>query len=147
MTFYSLDYLLSQNNFTNKLYIGLLGVAFLAVGIGLIASFRNRLNMRYRDLTIIAFLAFLFLAGLTYTNLENTQTKSLQQNQMAAFAKSYAKDQDVKKSELSFNSTTMQDGMIAKEGNKFYQITLSKDQQSYSRTEVYLINTKAEVVQ
>ncbi|GAP01001.1 hypothetical protein FFRU_030450 [Fructobacillus fructosus] len=66
---------------------------------------------------------------------------------MAAFAKSYAKDQDVKKSELSFNSTTMQDGMIAKEGNKFYQITLSKDQQSYSRTEVYLINTKAEVVQ
>ncbi|CAK1242761.1 DUF3290 domain-containing protein [Fructobacillus fructosus] len=147
MTFYSLDYLLSQNNFTNKLYIGLLVVAFLAVGIGLIASFRNRLNMRYRDLTIIAFLAFLFLAGLTYTNLENTQTKSLQQNQMAAFAKSYAKDQDVKKSELSFNSTTMQDGMIAKEGNKFYQITLSKDQQSYSRTEVYLINTKAEVVQ
>lgn len=147
MTFYSLDYLLSQNNFTNKLYIGLLVVAFLAVGIGLIASFRNRLNMRYRDLTIIAFLAFLFLAGLTYTNLENTQTKSLQQNQMAAFAKSYAKNQDVKKSELSFNSTTMQDGMIAKEGNKFYQITLSKDQQSYSRTEVYLINTKAEVVQ
>ncbi|CAK1244904.1 hypothetical protein LMG30234_GAICNKDF_01090 [Fructobacillus fructosus] len=147
MTFYSLDYLLSQNNFTNKLYIGLLVVAFLAVGIGLIASFRNRLNMRYRDLTIIAFLAFLFLAGLTYTNLENTQTKSLQQNQMAAFAKSYAKDQDVKKYELSFNSTTMQDGMIAKEGNKFYQITLSKDQQSYSRTEVYLINTKAEVVQ
>lgn len=145
MTFYSLDYLLSQNNLTNKVFFILLIVAFVAVSIGLIASFRHRFNMRYRDLTIIAFLSFIFLAGLTYTNLQNTQTQSLQQNEMATFAKAYAKDQKVKRSDLSFNSTTMQDGMIAKEGNKYYQITLSKDQQSYSRTQVYLINGKAEV--
>ncbi|MBS9336822.1 DUF3290 family protein [Fructobacillus papyrifericola] len=147
MTFYSLNYLLNQNNLTNKVYIALLIITFVAVGIGLVASLRHRFNMRYRDLTIIAFLAFLFFAGLTYTNLQNTQTQNLQQNEMATFATSYAKDQKVKKSDLAFNSTTMQDGMIAKEGSKFYQITLSKDQKSYSRTQVYLINAKAEVAQ
>ena len=145
MTFYSLDYLVHQNNITYQVYITLLVITFIAMGTGLIASFRHRFNMRYRDLTIIAFLAFLFFAGLTYNNLQNTQTQNSQQNEMAAFAKGYAKDQKAKKSELSFNSTTLQDGMIAKEGNKFYQITLSKDQKSYSRTQVYLINAKAEV--
>ncbi|MCK8617742.1 DUF3290 domain-containing protein [Fructobacillus sp. M158] len=147
MTFYSLNYLVNQNNLTNKVYIALLIITFIAVGVGLVASLRHRFNMRYRDLTIIAFLAFLFFAGLTYTNLQNTQTQNLQQNEMATFAKSYEKDQKVKASDLAFNSTTMQDGMIAKEGSKFYQITLSKDQKSYSRTQVYLINAKAEVAQ
>ncbi|MBS9337322.1 DUF3290 family protein [Fructobacillus parabroussonetiae] len=147
MTFYSLNYLVNQNNLTNKVYIALLIITFIAVGVGLVASLRHRFNMRYRDLTIIAFLAFLFFAGLTYTNLQNTQTQNLQQNEMAAFAKSYEKDQKVKASDLAFNSTTMQDGMIAKEGSKFYQIALSKDQKSYSRTQVYLINAKAEVAQ
>ncbi|MBS9335588.1 DUF3290 domain-containing protein [Fructobacillus sp. M1-13] len=146
MTFYSLDYLIHQNNLTNKVYLTLLVVALVAVSVGLTASFRHRFNMRYRDLTIIAFLTFLFFGGLTFTNLQNTQAQNLQQNEMATFAKAYASDQKVKKSTLAFNSTTMQDGMIAKEGKSFYQITLSKDQKSYSRTQVYLINNQVEVV-
>ncbi|MBS9338992.1 DUF3290 domain-containing protein [Fructobacillus sp. M2-14] len=146
MSFYSLDYLTNQNNLNSKVLFIVLIIAFVAVAFGFVASIRHRFNMRYRDLTIIAFLFFLFFGGLTYTNMQNSAAQNTQQSEMTAFAKNYAYDQKIKRSDIAFNSTVLQDGMIAKEGKKYYQINLSKDQKSYSRTEVFLTNDKVEVV-
>lgn len=146
MSFYSLDYLSNQNNLNSKVLFIVLIIAFVSAAFGFVASVRHRFNMRYRDLTIIAFLFFLFFGGLTYTNMQSSAAQNTQQTEMTAFAKNYAYDQKVKRKDIAFNSTSLQDGMIAKEGKKYYQINLSKDQKSYSRTEVYLMNDKVEVV-
>ncbi|GAO99363.1 DUF3290 family protein [Fructobacillus ficulneus] len=145
MTFYSVDYLSKQNTLTNTIVTLLLALTFVLLAAGLVATFRHRFNTRYRDLTIIAFLMFLFFAGVQFTNLQSTNTKNAQQTQMSNFVKSYVRNEKIKNDGVSFNSTSLVDGMIAKEGSKYYQIGLAKDGQSYSRTQVYLINAKVEV--
>lgn len=122
-------------------------VTFLLMAIGLIATFRHRMNTRYRDLTIIALLSFLFLAGVQYTDLQSAQAKNSQQSQMGYFAKQFAKNQQVATKDIYFNSTSLVDGMVVKEGKRYYTITLSKDQKSYSLTRVYLFDEKVEIVQ
>lgn len=145
MTFYSVDYLSKQNNLTNTVGTLLVVITFILLAAGLVARSRHRFNTRYRDLTIIAFLFFLFFAGVQWTNLQSTNAKNTQQSAMANFAKNYVKEQNAKKGQVAFNSTSLVDGMIAKEGSRYYQINLSKDGQSYTRTQVYLINAKTEV--
>lgn len=145
MTFYSVDYLTKQNNLTNTVVILLVALTFVLLAVGLIATFRHRFNTRYRDLTIIAFLFFVFFAGVQFTDLQNTNIRNSQQSQMTAFVKNYVKAQHVKTDDVYFNSTSLADGMIAKEGKNYYQIGLSKDGQSYTRTQVYLVNANVEV--
>ncbi|MDF7627315.1 DUF3290 family protein [Lactobacillaceae bacterium L1_55_11] len=147
MTFYSADYLSKQSNLTNTVGFILLGITFILLAVGVFASFTHRLNIRYRDLTIITLLLFLLLASVQYTDYQQAQAKSSQQSQMGAFAKQVAKDQNVKTSKIYFNTTAFTDGLLVKIGNKYYSMNLSKDKQSYSLQRVYLLNDNVEVVQ
>ena len=147
MTFYSADYLSQQGNVTSTLGIVMLLITFVLMAVGLVATMRHRLNTRYRDLTIIALLSFLFFAGIQYTDYQTMVTKNSQQSQMGTFATQFAENQNVSSKKVYFNSTTLTDGMLVKEGKKYYSITLSKDQKAYSLTRVYLFNEKVEVVQ
>lgn len=62
MTFYSAKYLEQQTNINDTIGIYLMVIAFVFMAVGAVAFLRNRMQTRYRDLSIIALLLFLFLA-------------------------------------------------------------------------------------
>ncbi|MGO2889951.1 MAG: DUF3290 domain-containing protein [Leuconostoc mesenteroides] len=146
MNFYSVDYLIKQTNINDNIGKYLMVVVFVLMAVGAVASVRNRLQTRYRELSIIALLLFLFLAGARYTDYQQAKSQDDQKTQMAAFVTKFAKMQGVSKDKLYFNSTTVSDGMLVKMDKKFYRLTISADQQSYSLTREYLINSKVKVV-
>ncbi|GMA70204.1 hypothetical protein GCM10025879_14500 [Leuconostoc litchii] len=146
MNFYSIDYLVKQTNINDTIGKYLMVIVFVLMAIGAVASVRNRLQTRYRELSIIALLLFLFLAGARYTDYKQAKSQDDQKTQMAAFATKFAKNQGVTKDKIYFNSTTVSDGMLVKIEQKYYKLTISTDQQSYSLTRAYLINSEVKVV-
>ena len=68
MNFYSVDYLIKQTNINDTIGKYLMVVVFVLMAVGAVASVRNRLQTRYRELSNIALLLFLFLAGARYTD-------------------------------------------------------------------------------
>lgn len=60
MTFYSAKYLVQQTNINDTIGIYLMVIAFVFMAVGAVAFLRNRMQTRYRDLSIIALLLFLF---------------------------------------------------------------------------------------
>ena len=73
MNFYSVDYLIKQTNINDTIGKYLMVVVLMAVGA--VASVRNRLQIRYRELSIIALLLFLFLAGARYTDYQQAKSQ------------------------------------------------------------------------
>lgn len=58
MNFYSVDYLIKQTNINDTIGKYLMVVVFVLMAVGAVASVRNRLQIRYRELSIIALLLF-----------------------------------------------------------------------------------------
>ncbi|CAM3097569.1 DUF3290 domain-containing protein [Leuconostoc rapi] len=146
MTFYSVDYLTKHNDLGDTIGIYLMVIAFMLMAAGAFAAIRNRMQTKYRDLSMIALLLFLFLAGARYTDYEQARTNDSQITQMASFAKQVAKTQHVKTTALYFNQKTVSDGMLVRFNKRFYRMTISLDQQSYTLDRAYLINTKVNYI-
>lgn len=85
MTFYSAKYLAQQTNINDTIGIYLMVIAFVFMAVGAVAFLRNRMQTRYRDLSIIALLLFLFLAGARYTDYQQAKSRDDQQTQTASF--------------------------------------------------------------
>lgn len=81
---------------------------------------------------------FLFLAGARYTDYEQAKSNDTQVTQMPSFAQKVAETQHVSKNDLYFNQKTINDGMIVKIRDKFFRMTISPDQQSYTLTRTYI---------
>ena len=132
MNFYSVNFLSQNANLNDTIVIYTMVVVFGLMAVGAVASLRNRYNTKYRDLSIIALLLFLFLAGARYTDYEQAKSNDTQVTQMPSFAQKVAETQHVSKNDLYFNQKTINDGMIVKIKDKFFRMTISPDQQSYT---------------
>ncbi|CCF24644.1 DUF3290 family protein [Leuconostoc citreum] len=138
MNFYSVNFLSQNANLNDTIVIYTMVVVFGLMAVGAVASLRNRYNTKYRDLSIIALLLFLFLAGARYTDYEQAKSNDTQVTQMPSFAQKVAETQHVSKHDLYFNQKTINDGMIVKIKDKFFRMTISPDQQSYTLTRTYI---------
>ncbi|QEA45709.1 DUF3290 domain-containing protein [Leuconostoc citreum] len=138
MNFYSINFLSQNANLNDTIVIYTMVVVFGLMAVGAVASLRNRYNTKYRDLSIIALLLFLFLAGARYTDYEQAKSNDTQVTQMPSFAQKVAETQHVSKNDLYFNQKTINDGMIVKIKDKFFRMTISPDQQSYTLTRTYI---------
>ena len=138
MNFYSVNFLSQNANLNDTIVIYTMVVVFGLMAVGAVASLRNRYNTKYRDLSIIALLLFLFLAGARYTDYEQAKSNDTQVTQMPSFAQKVAETQHVSKNDLYFNQKTINDGMIVKIKDKFFRMTISPDQQSYTLTRSYI---------
>ncbi len=138
MNFYSVNFLSQNANLNDTIVIYTMVVVFGLMAVGAVASLRNRYNTKYRDLSIIALLLFLFLAGARYTDYEQAKSNDTQVTQMPSFAQKVAETQHVSKNDLYFNQKTINDGMIVKIRDKFFRMTISPDQQSYTLTRTYI---------
>ncbi|SBL27967.1 Protein of uncharacterised function (DUF3290) [Raoultella ornithinolytica] len=73
MRFYSIDYLQTQSSINDYLkYIVIFSTLFILIVVFSLYM-RHRLQTKYRDLTIIAFLFLLFISGVQYANYTDSK--------------------------------------------------------------------------
>lgn len=140
MNFYGIDFLENQSNINDYLKYFLIFGSLVLLILVFSLHLRHRINTKYRDLSIIFFLTLMFALGVQYSDYQMNETKHSQSSQMVNFIKGLAKQENKNPAEIYANSTQFSDGIIIKMNDKFYKVSLSSDQNSFTLTEVYLIN-------
>ena len=103
MDFYTYAYIDGQGHTTCLYhYAVLLGVtlAWLVAGI---KYMRNRLQTKYRDLTIIFLLIGIFLAGANWQSFSRTRQSTEDMSRMSVFLENFSYNLNVPKDRLSVN--------------------------------------------
>ncbi|MCS5449440.1 DUF3290 domain-containing protein [Enterobacter huaxiensis] len=140
MNFYGIDYLQAQSNLNDYLkYIVIFSTLFITIVVFSLYM-RHRLQTKYRDLTIIAFLFLLFISGVQYSEYTNSESAHSQSSQMVNFVNLLSQQKNVSIDSIYSNSVQFTDGIIVKINEQFFRVNLSADQNSYSLQEIGLIN-------
>lgn len=146
MRFYSIDYLQMQSNINDYLkYIVIFSTLFILIVVFSLYM-RHRLQTKYRDLTIIAFLFLLFISGVQYADYTDSQNIHSQSSQMVNFVRLLSQEKDVNVNAIFSSSVQLSDGIIVKINDVFYRVNLSPDQKTYNLVEVSLVNPKIEII-
>ena len=146
MNFYGIDYLQTQSNINDYLkYIVIFSTLFALI-VAFILYMRHRLQTKYRDLTIIAFLFLLFISGVQYADYTDSQNIHSKSSKMVNFVRLLSKEKNVNINSIFSNSVQLSDGVIIKINDHYYRINLSLDQQTYSLEEVWLTNPKIAII-
>lgn len=140
MNFYGIAYLQAQSNLNDYLkYIVIFSTLFITIVVFSLYM-RHRLQTKYRDLTIIAFLFLLFISGVQYSEYTNSESAHSQSSQMVNFVNLLSRQKNVSINSIYSNSVQFTDGIIVKINEQFFRVNLSADQNSYSLQEIGLIN-------
>lgn len=146
MKFYGINYLQAQSNLNDYLkYIIIFSTLFVLIVVFSLYM-RHRLQTKYRDLTIIAFLFLLFISGVQYEDYTNSQNVHSQSSQMVNFVRLLSKEKNVSVNAVFASSVQLTDGVIVKVGDGYYRVNLSADQATYSLVEVWLTNPDISIV-
>ena len=146
MKFYGINYLQAQSNLNDYLkYIIIFSTLFVLIVV-FILYMRHRLQTKYRDLTIIAFLFLLFISGVQYADYTNSQNVHSQSSHMVNFVRLLSKEKNVSVNAVFASSVQLTDGVIVKVGDGYYRVNLSADQATYSLVEVWLTNPDISIV-
>lgn len=146
MNFYGIDYLQAQSNINDYLkYIVIFGTLFALI-VFFILYMRHRLQTKYRDLTIIAFLFLLFISGIQYQDYTDSQNIHSKSSQMVNFVRLLSKEKGVDINSIFSNSVQLSDGIIIKIDDRYYRLHLSLDQQTYSLEKVWLTNSEIKII-
>lgn len=146
MTFYGINYLQAQSNINDFLkYIIIFSTLFILIVVFSLYM-RHRLQTKYRDLTIIAFLFLLFISGVQYADYTDSQNIHSKSSQMVNFVRLLSKERDANISSIFSNSVQLSDGVIVKINNLYFRVNLSVDQKTYRLVEVSLINPEIEII-
>ncbi|RBP97520.1 hypothetical protein CRD60_05845 [Bifidobacterium aemilianum] len=140
MTFYSISYLESQGGFNQVLRYVILAVLLLALIAFSILYMHHRLETKYRQLGIIAFLLVALALVGEYSQYKQSQSASVQNQQMISFIQKVAKDEKVPADDVLVNSRTLNDRVIVKVRNKYYQTKLSSDRSAFQLYETHLMS-------
>lgn len=146
MRFYGIDYLQMQSNINDYLkYIIIFSTLFVLI-VAFSLYMRHRLQTKYRDLTIIAFLFLLFLSGVQYEDYTDSQNIHSQSSQMVNFIRLLSQGKGVNVNSIYSSSVQLSDGIIVKINNFYYRVILSADQKTYSLVEVSLVTPDIEII-
>ncbi|HIB9863229.1 TPA: DUF3290 domain-containing protein [Klebsiella variicola] len=146
MKFYGIDYLQMQSNINDYLkYIVIFSALFILIVVFSLYM-RHRLQTKYRDLTIIAFLFLLFISGVQYADYTDSQNIHSQSSQMVNFIRLLSQKKGVNVNSIFFSSIQLSDGIIVKINDFYYRVNLSLDQKTYSLVEVSLVTPDIEIV-
>lgn len=146
MRFYGIDYLQMQSNINDYLkYIVIFSALFILIVVFSL-YIRHRLQTKYRDLTIIAFLFLLFISGVQYADYTDSQNIHSQSSQMVNFIRLLSQKKGVNVNSIFSSSIQLSDGIIVKINDFYYRVNLSLDQKTYSLVEVSLVTPDIEIV-
>ena len=140
MTFYTLQYLQNQREVNQLVIYTLAAIGLVILLFAVLMYSRNRLDTKYRDISIIMLLVMLFLFGLGYSNYEQHRTQTLTTSQVQPFLRSVVREEGVSTKDVAVNSRSLADGIIVKVKDKYYRVELSVDRNSYKLARTHLIN-------
>ncbi|WP_431295665.1 DUF3290 domain-containing protein [Rahnella sp. PAMC 25559] len=146
MRFYSIDYLQMQSNINDYLkFIVIFSTLFVLIVVFSLYM-RHRLQTKYRDLTIIAFLFLLFISGVQYADYTDSQNIHSQSSQMVNFVRLLSQEKEVNVNYIFSSSAQLSDGIIVKINDLYYRVNLSLDQKTYNLVEVSLVNPEIQIL-
>lgn len=122
MTFYTYDYLHdSQSNwqYGRIIIISILAVVFI---LFLIHYLRNRMDIKYKDLSIIVATLLLLVLAVQYNDFSAIQSSSKQTGQITQTVKQVAKRLDVRPKTISVNSTNVNANLMVKTPQGFFRV-------------------------
>lgn len=145
MEFYTFDYLVNQSQSNNYLKYSLIFCILLFLTIVIIKYMRNRIQTKYRDLSLILFLSLVFIIGVQFTNYSQGQSTISQSGQVVHFIKQVAINEHTETKEISVNSTSLTDEMVIKLENKYYQVDFNSDFSAYSLMKVNIVDSDIKI--
>ncbi|EKZ6372291.1 DUF3290 domain-containing protein [Klebsiella aerogenes] len=146
MTFYGIKYLQMQSSINDFLKYFIIFSALFILIVAFSLYMRHRLQTKYRDLTIIAFLFLIFISGVQYEDYIDSQNIHSQSSQMVGFIKVLSQTKGVDINSIFSSSVQLSDGIIVKINNFYYRVNLSLDQKTYSLVDVSLVTPDIEIL-
>ena len=145
MEFYTFDYLVNQSQSNNYLKYSLIFCILLFLAFVIIKYMRNRIQTKYRDLSLILFLSLVFIIGVQFTNYSQGQSSISQSGQMVHVITQVAINEDTETKEISVNSTSLTDEMVIKLKNEYYQVDFNSDFSAYSLMKVHIVDSDIKI--
>lgn len=146
MNFYGINHLQTQSNLNDYLkYVIIFSTLFVLIVVFSLYM-RHRLQTKFRDLTIIAFLFLIFISGVQYSDYTNSQNVHSKSSQMVDFVRLLSKEKSVNIYSIFSNSVQLSDGVIVKVDNYYYRVNLSADLNTYSLTQTWLTNPDVTII-
>lgn len=127
MTFYTYNYLhQSQGNwqYARMIILSVLALIFI---VFLIHYLRNRLDVKYKDLSIIVGTLLLLILAMQYDDFSAVQSASKQTGQITTVVKESAKRLGAAPQKVSINSTSQNANLMIKTPKGIFRIDYNSD--------------------
>lgn len=138
MTFYTYDYLhQSQSNWQYG-RIAVLSVLAVIFILFLIHYLRNRMDIKYKDLSIIVATLLLLVLALQYNDFNSIQSSSKQTGQITQTVKQVANRLHVQPKTVSVNSTNVNANLMVKTPRGYFRVDYNSDGSAFVLEKVEL---------
>ena len=146
MSFFSFAFLENAISFQGYLkYIAI----FASLGALLVVTslyLRNRLETKYRDLSIIFFLLIILLLGVQYHQYQQNEVYVADTSRVVTFLNSVKDSQNLQKEDIRTNSRTLANGMILNIRDQYFEVHFNNDFTAYSLSPINLVNPNVTVI-
>ena len=146
MSFFSFAFLENAISFQGYLkYIAI----FASLGALLVVTslyLRNRLETKYRDLSIIFLLLIILLLGVQYHQYQQNEVYVADTSRVVTFLNSVKDSQNLQKEDIRTNSRTLANGMILNIRDQYFEVHFNNDFTAYSLSPINLVNPTVTVI-
>ena len=146
MSFFSFAFLENAISFQGYLkYIAI----FASLGALLVVTslyLRNRLETKYRDLSIIFLLLIILLLGVQYHQYQQNEVYVADTSRVVTFLNSVKDRQNLQKEDIRTNSRTLANGMILNIRDQYFEVHFNNDFTAYSLSPINLVNPNVTVI-
>ena len=147
MSFFSFAFLENAISFQGYLkYIAI----FASLGALLVVTslyLRNRLETKYRDLSIIFLLLIILLLGVQYHQYQQNEVYVADTSRVVTFLNSVKDSQNLQKEDIRTNSRTLANGMILNIRDQYFEVHFNNDFTAYSLSPINLVNPNVTVIE
>ena len=146
MSFFSFAFLENAISFQGYLkYIAI----FASLGALLVVTslyLRNRLETKYRDLSIIFLLLIILLLGVQYHQYQQNEVYVADTSRVVTFLNSVKDSQNLQKEDIRTNSRTLANGMILNIRDQYFEVHFNNEFTAYSLSPINLVNPNVTVI-
>ena len=146
MSFFSFAFLENAISFQGYLkYIAI----FASLGALLVVTslyLRNRLETKYRDLSIIFLLLIILLLGVQYHQYQQNEVYMADTSRVVTFLNSVKDSQNLQKEDIRTNSRTLANGMILNIRDQYFEVHFNNDFTASSLSPINLVNPNVTVI-
>ncbi len=141
VTFYTYQYLNQSQSFWQYGRIAAITLLVLIFMWFMLHYLRNKMDIKYKDLSIMIGTLLLLILGMQYNDYSNIRSSTKQTGQITAIVTQAAKELHVAKTSVSVNSTTQADGMLVKTSRGYYRVNFNPAGTAFVLEKVTLLDT------